>query len=78
MAMKSFIAFVVAAGSVAAVSAPAAELPSKNAKPAAPTANMEKCEINGEPGFRVGRGDTCLRISGYVSGQVSGGNIKPH
>jgi len=78
MTMKAIISFGAAACLAASFAAPAAELPSKNAKPAALAEKMEKCEIGGEPGFRVGHGDTCLRVSGYVSAQVAAGNLKSH
>jgi hypothetical protein len=53
--------------------ASAAELPSRDAKPAP---KARRCEIGGQPGFLAADGQTCVRISGYVSGQFSGGNLK--
>ncbi len=52
----------------------AAELPTRQAKPAAPPARS--CKINGKPGFLAGDGQTCIHLGGYVSGQVSTGNLK--
>ena len=58
---------------VAAASASAAELPSRKATAvAAPT---QTCEINGKPGYRVPGSDICVKLSGYVSGQVSAGSL---
>ena len=48
----------------------AAELPTKLAKPKQ-AAKAEKCEIDGQPGFRVAGSDMCMRISGYVSAGVA-------
>ena len=57
-----------------ATAAHAAELPSRDAKP--PAQKAKRCEIAGHPGFIAADGQTCIRISGFVSGQVSGGNLK--
>jgi hypothetical protein len=54
--------------------AQAAELPTRQAKAQAPAAKA--CQINGKPGFLAGDGQTCIRLSGYISGQVSAGNLK--
>jgi len=68
--MYKTLAFALLAASAAS----AAELPSRDAKP--PTAKAKSCEIAGKPGFLTADGQTCIRISGYVSGQVTGGNLK--
>jgi hypothetical protein len=51
----------------------AAELPSRRPDPAPRKA--ETCEINGQPGYKLPGGDVCLRMSGYVGGQISAGNL---
>ena len=68
--MYKTLAFVL----LSAATARAAELPSRDAKP--PAAKAKGCEIAGKPGFLAADGQTCIRVSGYVSGQVSGGNLK--
>ncbi len=50
-----------------------AELPSRNQAPPQPA---RTCEIDGKPGYKPSGSDICLRIGGYVSGQVSAGNLK--
>jgi hypothetical protein len=57
-----------------ALSAAAAELPTRQAKPSEKP--IRKCEIQGKPGFLALDGQTCIRLSGYVSGQVSAGTVK--
>ncbi len=63
-------------GSAIAVSAAAyagaAELPTRNAPPAA-AANAKTCSVDGAPGVVLPGGDTCVRISGSISAQVSAG-----
>jgi hypothetical protein len=49
-----------------------AELPSRKATPPAP---VRTCEINGKPGYRLPGSDVCLKLSGYVSGQISAGTL---
>ena len=53
--------------------AQAAELPTM--KPA-PTAPVKKCNVGGMAGVLVSSG-ACVKISGYVSGGVAIGNMKP-
>ena len=59
---------------VALSAAGAAELPSRDAKSAPP--KTKRCEIGGQPGFLAADGQTCIRISGYVSGQMTSGALK--
>ena len=47
-----------------------AELPSRDARPAAPP---RPCEINGKPGFLLPDSDICVKVSGYISAQGSYG-----
>jgi hypothetical protein len=65
-----FSAFAVAA----VASAQAAELPTRNAPPPAPA--VKSCTVNGKPGVLAGDSGVCIRVSGYVSGQIEGGNLK--
>ena len=67
---------VTATTAMVAVSAFAAELPSKNAK-SAPPVKSRSCEIDGQPGFELPGSETCIRISGYISAGVTAGNIRP-
>jgi hypothetical protein len=56
----------------AAVPAISAELPSRKATPPAP---LKTCEIAGKPGYKLPGSDVCLKLSGYVSGQISAGTL---
>ncbi len=67
---------IIAIGSTAlwiASSAIAAELPSREATP--PARAAETCEIDGKPGYRLPGSDVCLKLGGYVSGQISAGSL---
>ena len=75
--VKHFAWLFVAPGLMLGASCSAAELPTKLAKPK-PAAKAEKCEIDGQPGFRVAGSDTCLRISGYVSAGVAAKAANSH
>jgi hypothetical protein len=70
------LAIVLLLGSAAALSAAtgagAAELPSRDARPAA---KAKTCVIDGAPGVVLPGGDACVRISGSVSAQVSAGSL---
>jgi hypothetical protein len=57
-----------------AASASAAELPSRKTPP--PAATVKTCEIDGKEGFRLPDSDVCMKISGYVSGQVTAGTLQ--
>jgi Porin subfamily len=61
-----------AAGMAAVVGAQAADLPTRKA---APIEFVKTCDVAGMAGFLIPGSDTCLRISGYVSGQVAGGSL---
>ena len=62
------------AGSESAATGQAAELPAQNKKPikAEPA---KTCDIAGNPGVLAANG-VCVRFSGYVSSQFSGGNLR--
>jgi hypothetical protein len=71
--VRRAVALVAAAFCVCAASA--AELPSRGVKTKAPQDKVRTCFIGGEKGFET-PGGTCLRIGGYVSVGVSGGNVR--
>jgi len=62
-----------AAGLWAAPSAQAADLPTKKA---APAEYVKICNVDGMAGFILRGSDTCLKISGYITAQIEGGNLK--
>ena len=64
---------IALAALVAASSANAAELPSREAT--TQTAPVKMCEIAGKPGYRLPGSNVCVKLSGYVSGQVSAGTL---
>jgi hypothetical protein len=67
-----------AAGIVAVASAQAADLPTKKGAPAAQYVKICTITAGGTPitGFVIPGSDTCLKITGYITGQVEGGNLK--
>ena len=64
-------------GFVAAVAAAAgaggAELPTIRH---APAEHYKACEIGGMKGYLLPGSETCLRVSGYISGGVAIGNLR--
>jgi hypothetical protein len=62
---------------VGSLAASAAELPSRDAKKTV-AQKTQICDIDGRPGFRLPGGETCMRISGYVSAGVTGTASKTH
>lgn len=56
-----------------AIAAQAAELPTMKA---APSARATKCNVGGMAGVLIPGTNTCVKISGYVSGGVEAGNVK--
>jgi Porin subfamily len=52
--------------------ASAAELPSRKPQPAPA---MRKCEIGGMSGYMAPGSDVCVKISGFISAQVT---VGPH
>jgi len=71
MTLMKSILFGSAAGIVAVAGAQAADLPTKKA---APAEYVKICNVGGMAGFVLPGSDTCLKISGYITGQVEGGN----
>ena len=61
-----------AAGVVAVASAQAADLPTRKA---APVEYVRVCNVGGVTGWTLPGSDTCLKISGYVTGQFVAGNL---
>lgn len=58
---------------VAAVVAQAAELPTMKS---ARTEHVKTCNVGGMAGVVIPGSDTCVKISGYISGGVEAGNVK--
>jgi hypothetical protein len=67
-----------AAGIVAIASAQAADLPTKKGAPAVEYVKVCKITVAGKPviGFTLPGSDTCLHLTGYITGQVEGGNLE--
>jgi hypothetical protein len=73
--MTSSFAWPVGAALVMlAASASSAELPSRKTPP--PAVAAKTCEIDGKEGFQLPNSDVCMKISGYVSGQVTAGTLQ--
>ena len=67
-----------AAGIVGIASAQAADLPTRKGAPAAEYVRICSISVNGTPvvGWTLPGSDTCFKLTGYVTGQIGGGNIK--
>ena len=63
----------LAAALIAATAGQAAELPAQNKKPAK-AEHARTCDVGGNPGMLAANG-VCVRLSGYVSSQFSGGQL---
>ncbi len=61
-----------AAGIVAVGAAQAADLPTRKA---APVEYVRVCNVGGITGWTLPGSDTCVKLSGYITGQVEGGNL---
>src|ERR1700691_5032718 len=61
-----------AAGIVAVASAQAADLPTKKA---APVEYVKVCNVGGITGWTLPGSDTCVKLSGYMTAQFTGGNL---
>ena len=66
-----------AAGVVAVSAAQAADLPTRKCPVAAEYVRVCSITVAGAPvvGFVLPGSDTCLKISGYVTAQIEGGNL---
>ncbi|MFY9971957.1 MAG: porin [Roseiarcus sp.] len=62
-----------AAGIVAVASAQAADLPTHKAAPV--VQYVQICNVGGIVGWTLPGSDTCIKISGYLTAQVQGGNL---
>jgi Porin subfamily len=62
-----------AAGIVAVASAQAADLPTKKA---APVEYVKVCNVGGITGWTLPGSDTCVKFSGYITAQFTGGNLQ--
>ncbi len=65
---------IVVAALLALQTATAAELPSRQAQPAAAPA-AKKCRIDGQEGVMLPGAGTCLRVSGSVSAEAAFGTL---
>jgi hypothetical protein len=61
-----------AAGIVAVAGAQAADLPTHKA---APVEYVKVCNVGGITGWVLPGSDTCVKLSGYITGQFTGGNL---
>ena len=61
-----------AAGIVAVATAQAADLPTRKA---APVEYVRVCNVGGITGWTLPGSDTCLKLSGFITGQFVGGNL---
>jgi hypothetical protein len=74
--IRSKIALCCAVSLLASTSlARGAELPSKSAKPSSAATPAKTCTVNGKPGVIAGDSGVCIKVSGYVSGQIEGGTL---
>jgi hypothetical protein len=71
MTLMKSILLGSAAGIVAVAGAQAADLPTKKA---APAEYVKICNVGGMAGFIIPGSDTCLKIGGYITGQIEAGN----
>jgi hypothetical protein len=67
------LACALAAALLAAAAGQAAELPAQNKKPTK-AEPAKTCDVAGNPGVLAANG-VCVRLSGYISSQFSGGNL---
>jgi hypothetical protein len=61
-----------APGIVAVASAQGADLPTRKA---APVEYARVCNVGGVTGWTLPGSDTCVKLSGYITGQFEGGNL---
>jgi hypothetical protein len=62
-----------AAGIIAVASAEAADLPTRKA---APVEYVKVCNVGGITGWTLPGSDTCVKFSGYITAQFTGGNLE--
>jgi hypothetical protein len=73
MIVERWFVCALAVAVVGATAGQAAELPAQNKK-ATKAEPAKACDIAGNPGVLAANG-VCVRLSGYISSQVSGGNL---
>src|SRR5580704_14986347 len=73
MTLMKSILLGSAAGIVEVASAQAADLPTRKA---APAEYVRICNVGGMAGFIIPGSDTCLKIGGYITAQIEGGNLE--
>jgi len=73
MIVERWFACALAAAILGATAGQAAELPAQSKKPTK-AEPAKKCDIAGNPGMLAANG-VCVRFSGYVSSQFSGGQL---
>jgi hypothetical protein len=74
MVVRYWFACALAVALLGATAGQAAELPAQNKKPTK-AEPARTCDIAGNPGVLAANG-VCVRFSGYVSSQFSGGNLR--
>jgi hypothetical protein len=77
MIIQRWVGFALAGSIVAAIAAQAAELPSQRGQTDKPkkAEHVTPCNVAGTPGILASDG-VCVRFTGYVSSQFSGGQLK--
>jgi len=67
-----------AAGIVGIASAQAADLPTRKGAPAVEYVKICSITVNGTPvvGWTLPGSDTCFKLTGYLTAQIEGGNLK--
>ena len=77
MIIQRWVAFALVGAVVAATAGQAAELPSQrgHTDKSKQTEDANKCNVAGSPGVLASNG-VCVRLSGYVSSQFGGGQLK--
>jgi len=73
MSLSRSVLLASAAGLLGASSAASADLPTRKAAPA--TQYVKLCDVGGSSGWLMPGSDTCMKLSGYVTGQVNAGNL---
>jgi hypothetical protein len=74
MGIARWFGCALTASFLVATAGQAAELPAQDKKPVK-AEPARKCDIAGNPGVVAANG-VCVRLSGYISSQVSGGNLR--
>jgi hypothetical protein len=76
MIVQRRIGFALVAALLGAATVHAAELPSqRHSDKPTPAEAAKKCNVAGSPGVLAGNG-VCVRLSGYVTSQFGGGQLK--